>query len=318
MLATPSRLPADPGWAFEFKWDGVRGIFYCDGGELRILSRNDRDVTVTYPELGGLADALSSHKAVLDGEIVALDANGRPSFGVLQHRMGVMQASRAEKLASEQPVVAMLFDVLYLDGVSTIGESYTKRRERLDQLGLAGFHWQTPPSFQTGSDTGETLLEAARLQHLEGVVAKRLKSPYTPGRRSESWRKVKVERTQSVLIGGFTPGKGRRSSGIGALLLGVHEPPTGGLVYAGKVGTGFSDAVLKDLEQVIRRIESAKSPFSGPLPAAETSGAVWCRPELVGEVRFGEWTADGRLRHPVWVGLRSDVDPQSVVVEPQP
>jgi bifunctional non-homologous end joining protein LigD len=315
MLAAIGNLPAnEDGWAFEFKWDGIRGIFYFGEGRFQILSRNDRDVTVTYPELEGLADALTSgsESAVLDGEIVALGPDGRPSFGALQHRMGVMQASRASQLASEQPVVAMLFDVLYLNGASTVTEPYTERRRLLESLELNGSHWQTPPWFEGG---GETLLEAAKSQRLEGVMAKRLKSPYLPGRRSEYWRKVKVERTQSVVVGGFTPGRGRRDGGIGALLLGVHD--TGGeLVYIGKVGTGFSDAILRDLESRISQIRLSTSPFSGPLPVRETSGAVWCRPSLVGEVRYGEWTTDRRLRHPVWLGLRTDIEPGSVVAEP--
>jgi bifunctional non-homologous end joining protein LigD len=318
MLAAIGDLPAnEDGWGFEFKWDGIRGIFYCGEGGFRILSRNDRDVTVTYPELEGLAEAVGAATAgtsgaVLDGEIVALGPHGRPSFGALQHRMGVMQASRAAALASEQPVVAMLFDVLYVEGASTVKEPYTERRRLLESLGLSGSHWQTPPSFE---GRGETLLEAAKEQHLEGVMAKRLKSPYIPGRRSEYWRKVKVERTQSVVVGGFTPGQGRRGGGIGALLLGVYDPD-GGLVYIGKVGTGFSDAVLSNLESRIIRIRRSTSPFSGQVPARESAGATWCRPSLVGEVRYGEWTTDRRLRHPVWLGLRPDLDPESVVAEP--
>jgi bifunctional non-homologous end joining protein LigD len=325
MLASTGTLPADPGWAFEFKWDGIRAVMYCRDSQIRLLSRNDRDVTVTYPELEPLGVALTGHAAVLDAEIVALAADGRPSFGALQHRMGVMQASRAQKLSAEVPVVAMLFDVMYLDGVSTIAQAYTERRRILESLGLSGSHWQTPPWFDSD---GESLLVAAESQRLEGVMAKRMHSPYTPGRRSESWRKVKVHRTQSVVVGGFTLGRGRREKGIGALLLGIPAQPSKGprgsagspksvqkLQYIGKVGTGFSDAVLKDLERRLRQIERATSPFSEPVPAPDRAGAVWCKPELVGEVRYGEWTTDDRLRHPVWLGLRPDLDAGTVVRE---
>jgi bifunctional non-homologous end joining protein LigD len=313
MLASTGDLPAAPGWAFEFKWDGIRAVIYCRDAQIRLLSRNDRDVTVTYPELEPLGRALAGHAAVLDAEIVALDADGRPSFGALQHRMGVMQASKALTLSAEMPVVAMLFDVMHLDGVSTIAEPYTERRRILDSLGLSGSHWQTPPWFESD---GESLLVAAESQRLEGVMAKRAQSAYTPGRRSESWRKVKVERTQSVVVGGFTLGRGRREKGIGALLLGIPEHASEELHYIGKVGTGFSDAMLKDLERRLRQIERSTSPFSDPVPAPDRAGAVWCKPHLVGEVRYGEWTAEGRLRHPVWLGLRPDLDPGDVHREP--
>jgi bifunctional non-homologous end joining protein LigD len=311
MLAASGTLPTDAGWSFEFKWDGVRAVVYVTAGTVRILSRNDRDVSVTYPELAAVGGALGKHEAVLDGEIVALAPDGRPSFGALQHRMGVMQGHRAAQLASEQPVVLMLFDVLYLDGVSTLEDAYTERRKRLEALALSGPHWQTPPSFPSN---GETVLAAAEEQRLEGVMAKRSKSTYVPGRRSESWRKVKVERTQIVVVGGYTPGRGRRSEGIGALLLGL--PGEGGLTYVGKVGTGFTDSALSDLERRLRPLRRATSPFSEPLPASQTAGAVWCRPELIGEVRYGEWTGDRRLRHPVWRGLRPDAEIADVALEP--
>jgi len=312
MLATAAKtLPTpDEHWAFEFKWDGVRAVIYVDGGRVRILSRNDRDVTVSYPELRGLGEALGARPAVLDGEIVAFDDEGRPSFGALQERMHVAEAARARRLAERVPVAYLAFDVLHLDGRATTSLPYEERRELLASLGLAGDHWQTPPWYRGG---GAAMLDAARQQRLEGVVAKRLGSAYQPGRRSGDWLKVKHLRTQEVLVVGWTPGQGRRQGRLGALLLGVWRH--GELTYAGKVGTGFSDRALDELGEALAPLVRPDTPVPGPLPRAQVHGATWVEPRLVGEVAFGEWTRDGRLRHPTWRGLRPDKDPAKVVVE---
>ena len=312
MLCRIGDLPAeDDGWAYEFKWDGVRAVAYVDGGRVRLVSRNDRDVTVSYPEIRGLGEALGSRPAVLDGELVALDERGRPSFGQLQTRMHVADAARARRLVDTVPVTYLLFDVMHLDGHPTVDLPYDERRRLLESLALAGDHWATPPAFV---DTpGSAVLDAARDQGLEGVVAKRRDGTYQPGRRSAQWLKVKVVATQEVVIGGTSPGRGRRSGAIGALLLGLPGPD--GLAYVGKVGTGFTDAALEDLGRRLDPLRSATSPFTGRLPAAQVAGASWVRPELVGEVSFGEWTREGRLRHPVWRGLRPDKSPSEVLPE---
>jgi len=313
MLCRTGPLPADDGdWAYEFKWDGVRAVLYVEGGRVRIVSRNDRDVSVAYPEVRALGEALGSRQAVLDGEIVALDEQGRPSFGVLQQRIHINEAARARRLAEQVPATFMAFDVLHLDGRPTVGLPYDERRELLASLALDGPHWNTPPAF-TGV-AGSDVMAAAVERGLEGVVAKRRSSNYVPGRRTGAWIKVKHFLTQEVVVGGWTPGQGRRAGGLGALLLGL--PGDDGLGYVGKVGTGFSDEVLDDLARRLGRLKRATPPFVGPLPRAQVAGANWVRPTLVGEVRFTEWTGDGRLRHPTWRGLRPDKDPTQVVREP--
>jgi bifunctional non-homologous end joining protein LigD len=313
MLCTPaSELPSPDGdWAYEFKWDGVRAVVYVDGGRPRALSRTDRDVTASYPELRGLGEALGSLQVVLDGEIVALDEKGRPSFEALQPRMNTAEPGRVRRLAESVPVTYMIFDVMHLDGHSALGQPYRERRKLLEGLELAGPHWATPPSEAGG---GAAVLKAARDMGLEGVVAKRLDSPYRPGVRDPSWRKVKNFRTQSVVVGGWAAGQGRLEDDLGALLLGIPGP--GGLSYVGRVGTGFDDAERADLRRRLAAIETGTSPFAKTLPRAESVGVRWAQPVLVGEVRFSEWTRTGRLRQPAWRGLRPDQRPEEVVVEP--
>nr|WP_179791505.1 non-homologous end-joining DNA ligase [Actinopolymorpha rutila] len=321
MLATPGSLPpaADQHrWAFEMKWDGVRAVAYVADGRVVLLGRSGRDFTGTYPEVGALADLLPGRRCVLDGEVVALDERGRPSFELLQARMhgpgsgsgrGRRRASGAGGTA-RPPVVYLVFDLLALDGTSMLASPYTARREALDALGLAGLYCQVPPAFV---GAGDAALRTSRDQGLEGVVAKRLSSPYEPGRRSASWVKVKNLRTQEVVIAGWRVGEGSRADTFGALLCGVYDE--GRLVYAGRVGTGFNQDRLADLTARLAPLEQRAQPFDERLPTAEARGAHWVRPVLVGEVAFSEWTRDGRLRHPVWRGLRPDKDPDEVVRE---
>jgi len=309
MLARASKtLPSDErDWAFEFKWDGVRALAYVEDAGVSVLSRSSRNVTLAYPELQRLAGAMHGRDAILDGEIVALDERGLPSFGVLQARMNVTGAEKARRLALEHPVALVIFDVLYLDGTELLDASYRKRRDLLESLELSGTNWHTPPYFE---NDGAELLRASREQGLEGVVCKRLDSRYLPGRRSDAWLKIKHERAQEVVIGGWRPGSGRRSRGIGSLLVGFYEGRS--LVYAGRVGTGFSEDALDDLLARMEPLACPKSPFSAELSRAEALDVHWVEPRLVGEVSFSEWTADGRLRQPVWRGLRSDKRPREV------
>jgi len=310
MLATPGRLPEEGAWAFEFKWDGVRAIAYVDEGGIRLLSRNDRDVTVSYPELRAVGAPLGGRRAVVDGEIVAFDDGGRPSFGALQQRMHVIDPSKAERLAGQVPVAYLVFDVLFLDDAMTTQAPYRERRVLLEGLGLGGDHVAVPPSFD---GPGSEVMEASRRQGLEGVVAKRASSTYQPGRRSREWIKVKHARTQEVVVVGWAPGRGRRQGAVGALLLGL--PDDGGITYAGRVGTGFTDAALRHLATLLAPLERTTSPVSGPVPSAQTADAHWVEPRLVGEVSFSEWTSDQRLRHPSWRGLRPDKDVADVTRE---
>ncbi len=312
MLCTTGGLPnEDQGWAYEFKWDGERVVAVIDGGRIRLVTRSDNDITETYPELSALAESVGARPMVLDGEVVAYDG-ARPSFGLLQKRMGVVDRSRARRLSREVPVTFLIFDVMYLDGSPTLSSSYDERRRLLDGLDLKGPSWQTPPSFSDVA--GADVLRVSKEHGLEGVVAKRRASTYQPGRRSPDWIKVKLVRTQEVVIGGWTEGTGHRSASIGALLVGV--PSEAGLVYAGKVGTGFSDESLGDLARLLKPLHRKTSPFGDGLPKAQAAGAHWVTPSVVGEVRFSEWTRDGRLRSPSWRGLRPDKPASDVVREP--
>jgi bifunctional non-homologous end joining protein LigD len=313
MLARAGTLPSkDAGWAYEIKWDGVRAIVYSEPGELRLESRNLNEITGQYPELGRLNRALSSHAAILDGEIVAFDEQGRPSFAALQHRMHVGSSTQAKRLAKSSPVTLMIFDVLWLDGHSLMQLPYIERRARLAELALSGEAWQTPEHL-TGR--GSDVLKATAEQRLEGIVAKRLDSTYQPGARTTSWIKIKNVGRQELVIGGWLPGEGRRRQRIGALLVGYYEPD-GGFRYAGRVGTGFTESELERLSALLGPLERGSSPFTaGEQPP---KGAVFVEPRLVAEIEFTEWTKRGSLRHPSYKGLREDKAASEVVREDGP
>ncbi|HEX5309367.1 MAG TPA: DNA ligase D [Solirubrobacteraceae bacterium] len=312
MLASPARsLPADDGdWALEVKWDGVRAIAVSAPGRIRLWSRNRNDVTSAYPELRALNGVLGSHSAILDGEIVAFADDGRPSFELLQTRMHVRGAP-VKRLAKTTPVTYVLFDLLWLDGHSLMELPFAKRRELLAALIPQGQRWIVP-EYHLGD--AASFLAATREQGLEGAVAKRLDSRYAPGRRDAAWLKVKNANRQEVVIGGYTTGRGARAATIGALHLGVHEREgDAALRYVGKVGTGFDDAELERLADVLKEIEREASPFAGAQPPR---GAHFVEPSLVCEVSFGSWTQDGILRHSVYKGMREDKPAAEVVREP--
>jgi bifunctional non-homologous end joining protein LigD len=293
MLATlATEVPKGDEWAFEIKWDGVRAIAYSEPGRLRFESRTLRDVTAAYPELSKLNRALSHHRAVLDGEIVAFDEDGRPSFARLQHRMHVSSESAARRLAKSNPVVYVLFDLLWLDGHSLMELGYEERRERLAELDLTGPNWQTPEYMRSG---GEELLAASAAQGLEGIVAKRLDCPYEPGRRARGWLKVKNKQRDEFTIVGWLAGEGKRRDRIGALLVSQEGR------YVGRVGTGFTEAELDRLQRLLAPCERDTPPVSNPKAAPKE--AVWVEPHYVAEVEFGEWTNDKILRHPAYKGL---------------
>jgi len=329
MLARAGRLPLDDaGWAFEIKWDGVRAITYWRPRELRIESRNLNDVSARYPELRALGPGLGSREAVLDGEIVSFDEHGRPSFARLQRRMHVSSPSAVRRLAAAEPVSYVIFDLLYLDGRTTIELPYHERRALLEGLELQGPAWQTP-AYHAGE--GRELLAAAAEQQLEGVVAKRLDSPYRPGKRSDEWLKIKHVNRQELVIGGWLPGKGARAGRLGALLVGFYEPgirdddagkdgkgkhrrPAETLLlrYAGRVGTGFDEQELERLGRELAARAQASSPFSGPQPPR---GARFVEPDLVAEIEFRQWTPDRILRHSSYKGLREDKPAKEVRLE---
>ena len=303
MLATSGALPLGPGWSYEFKWDGVRVLAELSGGRPRLWARSGAEVTAAYPELAGL----TGRGTVLDGEVVVLDAAGRPSFTTLAERMHVREPARAARLAATLPITYMIFDVLRLDGVDLTGRPYTERRALLDGLELAGPHWMVPPAFTDGPATSA----AARENRLEGVVAKRLNTPYLPGTRSPDWIKVKFDRTGDYVIGGWRPGVRR----LGGLLVGVPTPE-GGLVFRGRVGGGIGGDSERELLAVLGPLKHPVSPFTGrPVPREDARGAHWVRPELVVEVRYGNLTPDGRLRFPRFLRLRPDKTPGECVEE---
>jgi bifunctional non-homologous end joining protein LigD len=308
MLAKPGPLPPDDAdWAFEIKWDGVRAIATIDGGRLRLTSRRGNDVTARYPELRELGRALGATQAILDGEVVAFDADGRPSFQKLQGRMHLTSEHQVRRLSERDPVSYVIFDLLFLDGHSLMALPYAERRQRLLDLGLAGPTWRTP-GHHVGD--GAAMLAASRAQGLEGVIAKRLDVPYTPGKRSSGWIKVKNVRRADVVVGGWMPGEGNRANRFGALLVGYQDD--GGLKYAGRVGTGFTEAELKRLQDILAPLERDTSPFAGRQPPR---GARFVEPSLVAAVDYGEWTQARTLRHPVYRGLRDDVAPEDVVFD---
>ena len=312
MMARTGVLPRDDeDWAFEVKWDGVRAICHSEPGRMRLHSRNLLDITPRYPEVGRLNRALSHHRAVLDGEIVALDAEGKPSFGALQRRMHVGSESTVRRLAKDTPVTYIIFDLLWLDGHSLMDLPYTERRARLAELELGdGGRWRVP-DYVVGH--GEQLLAATEQQGLEGVIAKRLDSTYQPGQRTPSWLKIKNTARQEVVVGGWVPGDGKRRDRIGALLVGVREDD-GSLRHVGRVGTGFTEAELDRLAEMLRPLEREDSPFAPGGPKIPR-GAVFADPELVAEVEFREWTDGGQLRAPSYKGLRDDKPAELVVRE---
>ncbi len=313
MLARAGSLPSDgESFAFEIKWDGVRALAHSQPGSLRLLGRRLNDITAQYPELRRLGRALGAHSAILDGEIVAFDEHTRPSFSALQRRMHVTSPAEAKRLSKSTPVTYMIFDLLWLDGHPLTSLPYSQRREQLAALDLSGAHWQTPEHFLSD---GRALLTASAQQGLEGIVAKRLSSPYEPGRRSSSWIKIKNTRRQEFLIGGWIPEKGRSSERIGALLIGVHEGPH--LINVGRVGTGFTDADAKRLAELLIPLRRPTSPFSPGGPNIPRT-AIFTDPKLIAEVEFTEWTAAGSLRHPSYKGLHDDKDPALVVREDLP
>jgi bifunctional non-homologous end joining protein LigD len=314
MLATlvdAAHFGDEEGWAFEMKWDGVRTIAYLAGGRVKLLSRKGRDDTRAYFDVADELTKINVKTAILDGEVVVTDSAGRPNFGLLQHRINLTKPADIERAARAYPAQLMLFDILELNGQSLIKKSYDDRRAILECLALSepGSLIQVPPTFD--GDLEAALATADHLQ-LEGVVAKRRNSIYQPGRRTHTWLKIKLHRAQEVVIGGWRPGQGRRSGGVGSLLMGI--PTEAGLHYVGRVGSGFNDRQLDDIEARLDKLSRKTSPFID-VPREDARDAHWVTPALVGEVTYGELTEPGRLRHPVWRGLRPDKAPKDVVWE---
>lgn len=309
-LTGVDRFTGGPEWAYEMKWDGIRAIATIRGDEVSFRSRNGLDLTASYPELAELA-TLVRGDAVLDGEIVALDAGGRPSFGTLQKRMGLTSARDVERARLATPVHFFVFDVLALGGESQQKLPYAKRRALLQKSVKDRGAISVPP------DAGDDLdgaLTTSKTLGLEGVMAKRRDSPYREGKRSRDWIKLKHTRTQSVVVGGWRPGNGHRADSVGSLLVGI--PDADGLRYVGRVGTGFTDRQLAQLRTRLDSLARKTSPLID-VPSADARDAHWVTPTLVGEVEFAELTSDGRLRAPAWRGWRPDKSPSDVTIDEQ-
>lgn len=316
MLAHSAPYPARASeYAFEPKWDGIRAIAHVKDQRATFRTRNLHDVTTAYPELEGLARALAGRAVVLDGEIVAPDSTGRPSFQRLQNRLGIFETRSARRLAEEIPVVYIAFDVLHVDGRDTTTLPYEERRAILESLGIDEDHWRVSP---VSFGDGHPYLE---MKGWEGVVAKKLGSVYEPGARSRAWVKVKAQRRQELVIGGWSAGKGGRQGQIGALLVGHYDRTEDEaaklgleqrLLYAGSVGTGFTQATLDGLQRLLAPLRRITSPFATPVGKKDVT---YVEPRYVAEFEFTEWTDDGKLRHPSYKGLREDKDARQVVRE---
>ena len=307
-------LPSDgQEWAFEFKWDGVRAVAYHDATRWRIESRNRLDITRRYPELKALHEALGRRSVVLDGEIVALDEVDRPSFARLQRRMHVNDSAQIARLVREVPILYVLFDVLYIDGKSLTDRPYTERRQALEGLALAGESWQITPA-QVGR--GKHMLDAARENLLEGVIAKRIDSLYEAGRRSPMWRKIKIVQRQEFVIGGWTGESTGLADRIGTMLLGYYGGD-GKLHYAGHVGTGLSGAHHAPLVRQFEKLAASSSPFVENLPVARRGGMKnhFLKPQLVAEVEYRRWPQGGMVQQASFKGLRRDKPAKQVVKE---
>jgi bifunctional non-homologous end joining protein LigD len=309
MLAVPAKtLPPDDGrWAYEMKWDGMRALAGVEDGACWLTSRAGNDATARFPEIAGIADAVGGVDVLLDGELVALDDDGVPSFERLQPRMQAHGAAAVRERLAVQPVVYMVFDLLWLAGHSTCALPYRERRELLERLALAGPSWQTPPTTYGG---GATVLDASRSLGLEGVVAKRIDSTYQPGRRSDAWRKVKTIQSQEFVVGGWLPGAGRLEGRLGSLLVGYHD--RAGLHFAGRVGSGIDATARERLERELAPRRRGDSPFTA---TPRLPNPVWTDPDVVVEVGFHEWTGGGVLRAPRYRGLRDDKAARDVVRE---
>lgn len=306
MLATPAdKVPAGPLWVHEVKWDGMRVIADVSAGRVRLASRTERDVSVAFPELLTSAAGLGDLEDVLlDGEVVSL-REGRPSFGALAERFNVGDTATAAALAAQSPVTMMVFDVLRVAGRPVTKRPLVERRELLEGLGLLTARVQVPPIFTDGTD----LLAATVDQSLEGIVSKHIESPYLPGSRSPMWRKIVHRTTGSYVIGGWRTEKD--SDRLGALLVGT--PTAAGLIFRGRIGSGLAGTAGAALRQVLQPLEQQHHPFLDPLPSEIANGTTWVAPEVVVDLNHHGLSEGGRLRQPVWRGIRSDLRPTDLL-----
>jgi len=303
MLATTVEKPFDdPAWLFEIKWDGYRAVAFIKDGKVRLVSRNQNDLTAQYPELQSLPGLIKAESAILDGEMAALDEQGRSSFSLMQQRTGIREGGRRAAAKPDIPVLYYVFDLLYLNGYDLRRVAVEKRKELLAQIidgsGLVRYSDHFPG--------GTALFAAAKQKGLEGILAKRRSSSYEE-RRSREWLKIKITQTLDCVIGGYTDPEGSRQY-FGSIVLGLYDK-SGHLIHIGQAGTGFDQMTLKQVWQELKKLETSRNPFHGEVEALRK--VHWLKPELVTEIKFSEWThetAEGgaKLRAPVFLGLRKD------------
>lgn len=310
MKAVSEVMPIGEDWAFELKWDGMRILAHTDGQKLELRSSNGIDATDRFPELANLPDAVGNRPAILDGEVVAFE-DGLPSFSALQRRMHISSRAEAERRMAEVPVSFVIFDLLYFDGTDAMAVPYQQRRQLLENLVEPGPTWRVTDVH----DDGEALLDVVRANNLEGLVAKRRDSTYHPGRRAPQWRKVKVRLHQEFVVGGWSFGKKSRSGTIGSLFVGYYD--NGQFRYAGRVGSGLSQTEIDRLLEIFEPLVRDDCPFAEKPTEPEARTATWLDPAVVAEVAFADWSPDGRLRQPSYLGQRIDTEPATIIREPQ-
>jgi bifunctional non-homologous end joining protein LigD len=295
----------DPGpgtdWQFEIKWDGYRAIAFSDDKGFRLQGRRLNEIGPDFPELSALGEHPQARGTILDGEIVVLDEQGRPDFQLMQSR-------REQGLSAS----FMIFDLLWAEGRDLRRTPYLERREMLEAMEIEEDRWSVPARIEASL---EEAMAATEQLGLEGIIAKDPGSPYVEGKRSRYWLKVKHQRRQEFVIGGWLPGKGHRESTLGALLVGYQDVEGSGLRFAGRVGTGMDDRLLGELSRELLATRTDTPPFVPRDLPDIPSQASWCEPLRVVEVRFTQWTRDGRLRNPVFLGFRPDKTPQEVIRE---
>jgi bifunctional non-homologous end joining protein LigD len=313
MLATSVEKPFDdPDWLFEIKWDGYRAIAFVESGKLRLVSRSQNDLTAQFAELHDLPRFIKAKTAILDGEVVALDEQGRPSFSLMQQRTGIRRGGRRVAGRADVSVLYYAFDLLYADGFDLRRVSLEQRKQALEQLIVLGDLMRYSDHY---AEQGMALFEVARQKGLEGILAKRRSSLYEE-RRSSQWLKIKITKTIDCVIGGYTDPEGTREH-FGSIVLGLYDKK-GNLIHIGQAGTGFDHRMLKEIYQLLHERETKVKPFHGEVEALRP--AHWVKPELVAEIKFSEWThetAEGglKLRAPVFLGLREDKEPRECTFE---
>ncbi len=317
MLAESIDEPFDgEDWLFEIKWDGYRAVAFIENGKVRLVSRNQNDLTARYPELKDMAGFVKAKSAILDGEVVALDQDGRASFSLMQQRTGFRPGGRRGAAKSDVPVLYYAFDLLYLDGYDWRRVPLEERKRKLESLLMAGDALRYSDHYETN---GKALFEIARQKKLEGILAKKKAGIYEE-RRSREWLKIKIRHRMECVVGGFTEPEGTRAH-FGSLVLGLYDKE-GRLIHVGQVGSGFDQKLLSDISKNLKKIETKKDPFYGEVEALRK--VSWVKPELVAEVEYAEWTegtnegSGPKLRAPVFLGLRDDKDPKECLLEEDP